>query len=466
MGKIVLSERCMACTACVNTCKKKAIYMVIDEDGFYKPVIDERLCVGCKSCIRVCPEVEMPINLNKVTPKNYVVWAQNEVRENSSSGGAFYELAVSILLEKGSVYGCAWNDGFLTEHIRIADLKELSKLQKSKYVQSDLGNIYLYVKRDLEDGKKVLFSGVPCQIAGLYKFLGVNDNNLYTVDIICSGMGAVGVWKSYLEELIAKNGDIKSIDFRSKEFGWKCGPVLYSFKDGSELKNLHDIYMRTYLSGMFRKEVCSDCNYAEFPRFADITIGDFWNIQKKNPEYDDNKGTSVLIVNSSKGEQLFEGLKKRYVLCDEIDFDFTKTSNMFFRKRKNHPGSNVFCDSFREGKSVKESFLRAKSKNGTVDIRTIKNRKVVLFGTGNVFADFYDVLASLLDIRYVCDNDKLKWNNTYFNKKCIPPHELKDIGNPFVIIMIDNKKAVVQIKEQLREYGIEDSIGYDELLLG
>ncbi|WP_049945708.1 polysaccharide pyruvyl transferase family protein [Butyrivibrio sp. LC3010] len=354
-----ISSRCMACGACENICPQDAIRMIIDDNGYYKPLIDEEKCIKCGKCSKVCPEQNLLENHNEETPMCYAIWARNEIRRKSSSGGAFSILAEKILSMGGKIYGCAFGSDFVPIHIGIDNVEDLGKLRKSKYVQSYVGKTYREIEQELKTGRVVLFSGMPCQVVALRNYLKYEYDNLYTVDLVCSGNNPVGVWKGYLNELEKSYGKISKIDFRAKKYGWRCGDVLYTLDSGREIDSYRDPYMISFLRGMFREEACADCKYAGFPRAADITIGDFWNIEKKERALNDNKGTSLVITNSGKGKNLFEQVKEKFCLCKEVDFDFTKHSNMFYRKRRTYNEQDTFFTYYRNGLPINESIDRA-----------------------------------------------------------------------------------------------------------
>lgn len=211
--KIIKSNNCTGCFACYNVCPVNAIEMKYDDEGFYKPLISSN-CIECGRCIKICPVIDN-INSNKVL-ETYAAWSNDEeILLNSSSGGIFSELALNILNDNGIVYGVGWENGEV-KHKRITTKDGLRELQGSKYLPSFVGEAYKSVLEDLKNGKKVLFSGTPCQIAGLNKI--VRHDNLITVDLICHGMPSYKVFKKYCKEEFLE--EVKKVDFRSKKTGW------------------------------------------------------------------------------------------------------------------------------------------------------------------------------------------------------------------------------------------------------
>lgn len=307
--------------------------MGINEKGFYAPVIDEMSCIGCGLCDQVCPQLnekESMTGEGKLeAPISYAAWCSQ--REKSSSGGAFYVFARYILAQGGVVFGAAYDENLHVKHAAAENPDELERLRKSKYVQSEIGDSYRAVERCLKDGKKVLFSGCPCQIAAIRSYLGRDYENLFLADLLCDSALPVGIYNEYLKELEEKHQKkIVKLDFRDKKFGWKCGALSVGFQDGSSLDIPEDDYMKGFMSGLYRSRACLSCNYAEFPRPGDVTLGDFWRIQELDPELNDNKGTSLLVVNTQKGKLLLENTKEEFEVLREVELDFAKRRNRFF----------------------------------------------------------------------------------------------------------------------------------------
>ena len=327
MSKIVLFENkedCCGCEACVNACPKQAIQMQEDEYGFRYPVIDEEHCVECGKCQTVCAyktveETNAPLD-------TYVACTLNTDIMKSASGGIFASLATSFLEQGGVVYGVSMEcmEGQpVPVHICVEKPEDIIKLQGSKYVQSLVGDCYGRIKRQLGEGKKVLFSGTPCQVAGLKEFLGrPKDENLLLVDIICHGVPSVQFFQSYIRELSKKiKGTITDFKFRDKATGWGLvGKAEYVTEKGK--KKYKTIYAREssyyqfFLKGDIYRENCYKCKYASAHRPGDITLGDYWGIEKEHPEYltanggcyDETKGVSCVIVNTAKGKNYMDSL--------------------------------------------------------------------------------------------------------------------------------------------------------------
>lgn len=306
------NNNCTGCGACKQICPKKAIEMNYSNGPFLEPKINLDLCVNCGLCEKICP-----INIDYNTKNIINVYAGvNKDKEKiikSTSGGAFYSIAKYILNMNGVVYGCAYSNHLQAKHVRIDGLEKLEKLQGSKYVQSDIGNSYLNVKKDLELQKVVLFSGTPCQIAGLYGFLGKEYEKLITIDIICHGVSSQLFFDKYIKWYENKhNIDLINYDFRSKEnTGWSLSGIVTGLRNGRITKKkiyyFSEFYYFYFLKGVIYRSSCYSCKYANSNRIGDITLADCWGIELMKTNINTRNGCSLIIINSNKGKELLNG---------------------------------------------------------------------------------------------------------------------------------------------------------------
>ena len=313
MQEIIKKELCSGCHACFNICPKQCIEMISDDDGFWYPRINENECVNCNKCNEVCPVLNK--SENNDVGKAYAAINQDEkIRSGSSSGGIFTLLADYIIDRNGVVFGAAFDDEFNVTHIAVDCKDDLHKLRGSKYAQSKIGDTYKQAKRFLDTGKWVLFSGTPCQISGIKSYLGKNYEKLITQDIICHGVPSPMIWQKYIKcrEKISES-QVKRISFRNKKQGWKTYSVSVKFANNTEYIKRHceDSYMKAFLKNLSLRPSCYNCHSKSLERESDITLADFWGCADIVSDMDDDKGLSLVFVNSIKGKQIFEGISDK-----------------------------------------------------------------------------------------------------------------------------------------------------------
>ena len=314
----VLHEDCVGCEACRGICPVGAITMAADAKGFAHPVIDSAACIDCGKCTRACPALHQ--SFNETEPFVFALTLRDEeAKYRSSSGGAFYWLASEIIGRGGTVYGAAFDaDAQRVKHIRAACAYDLRRLQNSKYVQSAMGDCYLDAKRDLEDGGLVLFSGTPCQIAGLYAFLGKRYDKLYTCDILCYGVPSPMVFEKYLRE--TAEGDAAAVNMREKHFGW-VGYSMYieSGKGVYRKEKTKDPYQLGFQTNLFYRDCCFRCQFRKTSRVGDFTLGDFWLFKesfKKNSLRNNDTGISFFMMNNDRAAALVKRMDQSQIFCE------------------------------------------------------------------------------------------------------------------------------------------------------
>lgn len=321
MIKIENKADCCGCSACASICGHKAILMQPDGLGFLYPVVNKDLCVECGLCDRVCSfKGEYDKSYNMTEPDVYAVRHKNmhEV-ETSRSGAMFIAISDWILERGGVVYGAGYTDHFRVVHKRALTRMERDEFKGSKYVQSDMNTVLSQVKNDLKKELFVLFSGTPCQTSGLYsylKLLKVDMTKLLICDIVCHGVPSPYYWRDYLAYIERKQGmEAISVNFRDKtKFGWTAHKESFTFENGKTYTYTSTFYQHI----MFRRS-CGICHFTNFQRPSDITIADFWGWEKVNPCFNaDNKGVSLVLVNSLKGRVLFSEVKEKvdYIQTD------------------------------------------------------------------------------------------------------------------------------------------------------
>lgn len=316
MPILPIGKDCCGCSACESACNYNALYLKLDDEGFHRPFINEN-CVECKCCEVACPNLPFlsGTEYDKVKNKSkfkantsinevYAIKAKDkELVTNSSSGGVFSLLAEQVLASGGVVFGAAFDENFDVKHIKVTDKNELYRLRTSKYVESYLGRTFEEVLKELKAGKKVLFSGVQCQVHGLNSFLKKPYENLLSVEVICNSIPSVKIWHIYKGYLEQKIGKLTSFNFRDiSKTDWNNYCIAYGSRD-RQCKEFHknNAFMRGFLQHKITRESCAECKAKNGASGADITLGDFWNIGELHPEFVDNKGVSLVIVHSHNG---------------------------------------------------------------------------------------------------------------------------------------------------------------------
>ena len=343
--EIKTDKDCMGCQACSNICPVNSISMKKNSEGFWYPYVNYETCIGCGKCVDVCPIINFKQIDNK--PHAYACINNNEhERMKSSSGSIFSIIANWILTENGIVYGAAFDDNFNVIHKKAESVEELDELRGSKYVQSWIGSSYKEIKSYLNKGRKILFTGTPCQVEGLLHYLNKNYENLYTMDIVCHGVPSPKVWDKYLRYLTKKRDEKpKYIFFRDKITGWENFSLVFKYNEGPPIKNSHknDLYMQAFLKNVCLRPSCYACHFKGINRRSDITMAVFWGINDVYPEINDNKGTSLILVNTEKGKYMIEA-NERYMTKKEVGIDLALKQNSAAIKsaEKNQNRENFF----------------------------------------------------------------------------------------------------------------------------
>ena len=320
-----MKKECCGCTSCKHICPVDAIEMKSDNEGFLYPHIIESKCIHCNLCRKVCP-FSVKRSSNQQTDKYPKVFAfknkDKNVRVDSASGGASSAISQYILSKDGVIYGAAFDSEYRVKHIRAMDSNDAQKIRKSKYVQSDLDDVFLLVKKDLSENRYVLFTGTPCQTSGLYNYLSkskVNTDNLILCDIVCHGVPSPLIWMNYIKSFSKKNGNIKEINFRAKsnDSGW-CPFILKINSDKREYSEVSskNAYYRLFFDHFIIRPSCHDCKFTNLCRPSDITTADFWGIENSEPSFHDEVGVSLVLLNSEKGEKLFNSIKDRHMYLE------------------------------------------------------------------------------------------------------------------------------------------------------
>jgi coenzyme F420-reducing hydrogenase beta subunit len=376
MIKIKDKVDCCGCASCVQTCPQKCISFTEDREGFRYPKVNKKDCIDCGLCEKVCPIIQGKNTSSREPLAVFSAKNKDEhIRIQSSSGGVFTLLAEKVIRQGGVVLGARFDERWEVVHDYTETLEGLSAFRGSKYVQSRIEDNYQRAKTFLQEGRHVLFSGTPCQIAGLRRFMKKDYENLLCVDFVCHGVPSPKVWRNYLKNIV-RQGDgknsvsqspfskddarITSISFREKFHGWK----KYSFavtlskataageKNTVSLSHIfyNDCFMQLFLQNVILRPSCYDCQFRRGRSGSDITIGDFWGIDRIKPQTDDDKGVSLVIINTEKGREFFPHIQNTSEQFDYLEVCKYNPSLVYSSKR--HLFRAVFffflpyCDNF------------------------------------------------------------------------------------------------------------------------
>lgn len=315
MINITNKANCCGCTACASICPHKAISMQPDSLGFLYPKVDINKCTNCGLCEKICTfNLNYDKSLNFNEPEAYGARHKNILEvETSRSGGAFIAISDWIIDQGGVVYGAGYDNQFKVIHKRATTKEERNEFKGSKYVQSDLDKTFIQIKNDLKAGKTVLFSGTPCQTSGLSSFIGKKlRHNLYLLDIVCHGVPSPYIWRDYIKYYEIKyKKRIISVDFRDKKlYGWSDHKETFILDNGIKISPKHHPYSMLFSKTLMYRESCGNCHFCNTTRPSDITIADFWGWEKTDKNINkDNKGISLLLINTEKGKVIFESVK-------------------------------------------------------------------------------------------------------------------------------------------------------------
>lgn len=382
----IVEKNCTGCNMCGDICPVNAIEYELDNEGFAFPIVNYDLCIKCKKCVDKCP-VTTTDNLQKSRPSVYAAWSKNDdVRIKSTSGGIYYELAYSVIKEGGYICGAVYDADFKgAHHVLDNTMEGLNKIMGSKYFQSDARGIYKDIKELLEKEQMILFCGTPCQCAALQTFLGKDYQKLILVDFICRGINSPLAFRKHIEELEEQYGaPVKKVHLKNKKTGWQSLATYVEFENG---KSCHQdkntsLWVKGFVGGgggLYIRNSCYECKYRTLPRISDITIGDFWGIQNQSHE-DMFKGISSVMINSTKGEEVFSKIKDK-IHVQQKNMDELEAGNLAIRvSPKLSNERKQFFDILEKKKfseAVKECCAEKESSNKCLNLSRRILRKVL-----------------------------------------------------------------------------------------
>ena len=354
---------CCACTACVNACPKSCISMIQDEEGFVYPHIDETICINCHLCEKVCP-VEHPDYSNNNNPDAFAVLLKDvEQRKQSSSGGAFYAIATFVLKHKGVVIGATMDEKHQVRHIAVDSFDELYKLRGSKYVQSELGDLFLKIKQVVQEDRWCYFVGTGCQVAGLKAFFHKTYDKLITSDLVCHGVPSQKLFDLHISYLEEKYKDIV-IDYQFRNNSLWGGCEIAKFENHKPVINPSyqlSPYLYSFMYAMTYRYSCYDCKFACIPRQGDITLADYWGVKEFFPQVDTKHGVSLVLVNTEQGKSVWENVKDGYEYYQSSVEDGAKfNGNLVKRSEKPEIRDGLYQKIDQKGyKTIAETLFKA-----------------------------------------------------------------------------------------------------------
>lgn len=387
MINIKNKKNCCGCSACIQRCPKQCIVLTEDEEGFLYPKVNLQLCIDCNLCEKVCPVINpQPA---QTTHTCYAGMNQNKtIRLQSSSGGLFTPLAETIIKENGIVFGACFDENWEVKHDYTETIEGIANFRGSKYVQSRIEDNYKKAEIYLKEGRTVLFSGTPCQIAGLKKYLRKEYENLLTVDFICHGVPSPKIWRAYLDticrsfiekseknaisSILTDRGGkfyIEAINFRNKILGWKKYSFFIKFNStfiqgGKNTEEFFEPFsenpfMKGFLKNIYLRPSCYNCPSKNGKSRSDITLADFWGIQDQYPDWDDDKGTSAIFVNTNKGAIYFDKIQNDNIHYKKVTYNDIVNSNKSYELSCNEPPyRNLFWKKYIKREELDDSLFQ------------------------------------------------------------------------------------------------------------
>lgn len=446
--RLIDKDNCTGCYSCYNICPVNAIEMTA-QNYFIYPKINTTICIKCEKCIKACPLLDIKYANNK-NPDCYAAINKN-IRNISSSGGIFSTLSEYILQNQGIVCGAAFTENFNVEHIIISDVNELDRLRRSKYVQSKIGHVYSDLKLSLDSGKKVLFAGCPCQIAGFNSFLGKDYPNLFLIGLVCHGVPSAELFQKYLEEEHEIN-NISIVNFRDKKINppWKKQRLSIEYKNGTKYCGFAntDPFVKQFSDNLGLRKSCGQCPFAKIPRQEDITLFDFWKIKEYDPTLDDEQGTSGILINSEKGNNLFEKIKINLDICVKVPLETAFVGNPNIRRSSHlHINRDFYIDYLKIG-TMKKAIEFANHQ--TFHVALFGDIDTSNYGLAATYYCLYNMLwQNKISTTLLCSSEDVK--NSFLRNNCHTTKINEDLqkcnNDIYEILLIDENKQTMKNKD-------------------
>lgn len=349
MINIVNKVDCCGCEACYNACPNESIRMKSDEEGFLYPQVNQDTCVNCGLCEKVCPISSCETKKNENQVAYLLQYKDDEVCQESTSGGAFTGIASYVIERGGIVFGVEMTEEYKVRHTSVETIEELKRFRNSKYVQSRVGYAFQQVKNELKKVRMVCFSGTPCQIEGLRHFLGKDYQNLILVDVVCRAVPSPGVWEKYIQYEVEQKGKLSSIRFRDKSLGYQYSTMELRAENGKKYRGGIESqpWLRMFFSGMIIRPSCTDCRFRSRYRNSDFTIWDCFPSYKYDKSFDERKGTTRVLIHSEKGKKLFANIKNCFKYCEVSSDDVVQNVTEMVESPTFHSKRVEFFSEFR-----------------------------------------------------------------------------------------------------------------------
>jgi len=376
-------KNCCGCGGCMNVCPKHCITMKADNEGFLYPEIDKDACVNCGLCEKVCPVVNCKPDI-PFEQTAYLVQNKDEVvRRESTSGGAFTTISEYVIKQGGVIFGAAYDDKFRVHHMYVEEKTELWRFRNSKYVQSNTEKTFSQAEKFLKEGRMVCYSGTPCQIEGLKRYLRRKYENLITVDIVCHAVPSPLVWNKYVEMQQEQFGTgISNIIFRDKHYGYKYSTMTIKDKDGKEVYTYGidtDPMLRAFFSNICDRPSCYDCKFKKRYRVSDFTLWDCYEVDKFDKNLDDDKGTTRVLVHSEKGREMLKKIESDITFAEVNPDDLTaQVKEMFYSVSSNEKRQQFF----RDANTMNSKELFEKWFPETAKVRIERTARIFCYKTG------------------------------------------------------------------------------------
>lgn len=375
-------HQCCGCMMCGDACPRDAVSFPITK-GFWYPSVDDAKCINCGICNKKCPVLNVNTKRESTEVDYYGVKTKNdEVRWHSTSGGFFTELANYVIERDGLVIGALYDGDNCIVHAVGRNKEDIIKLRQSKYAQSNTSGIYIQVKDLLKQNKQVLFSGTPCQVEALYAFLGNKPENLITMDFICLGICSPWIFRKYLDMLESKyNSKAKRVWFKNKTNGWRAISNRIDFVNGETYlrSGKYDLFMRLFVTdALSMRSNCENCKFRSIHHISDFTVGDFWGVEKVNPEIDDNKGISALCVNTDRARNIFSQLKSNLDYFKTDADSIVKHNFSVLAPMKTNPNQDLFMEMVERKGLIAASYKYSSFNRHLEMVRMLTNIKICI----------------------------------------------------------------------------------------